>query len=147
MEFPNVRCLDAEEEVFSSENTVVLGVPPTFSRSDLTHTVLRTIFWSMTHPMGNIVLLKSTGTYKNLLPIRGSRLEAPVSLWALGNSRENALSIDSSGKKFFVTNRCFSSASSLSPLPSYSPTAFVEIVNTGGNLQEREEPYEHAFSV
>jgi hypothetical protein len=150
-EFDNVRCLDGEEEVFSSENTVVLGLPPDspsllqkFSRSDLTHTVLRTVFWSMTHPMGNIVFLKNTDSQKDLVPIRGSKLEAPVSLWILGTSTKNALSTDSTGKKLFAANRCFS-GSSLTPAPSYSPIAFVEIVNPGDKSMN--QPYQFAFSA
>jgi len=154
-EFENVRCLDSEEHVFPSENTVVLGLPPEspsilqrFSRTDLTHTLLRTLFWSMTHPMGNIVFLKATGTERCLIPVRGSRLEAPVSLWMLGNSTKNTLSTDATGKKLFATNRCFS-GSSLTPVPSYSPTAFVEIVIPRGKAQKQDmkEPYQLAFSA
>lgn len=150
-EFENVRCLDAEEEVFSSKNTVVLGLPPDspsllqkFSRSDLTHTILRTVFWSMTHPMGNIVFLTSTGSQKDLLPIHGSKLEAPVSLWIVGTSTKNGLTTDSFGKKLFATNRCFS-GSSLTPVSSYSPTAFVEIVNPGDKSMN--QPSQLAFSA
>jgi hypothetical protein len=154
-EFENVRCLDAEEQIFHSENTVVLGLPPEspslfqkMARPDLTHALLRTVFWNMTHPMANIIILRSTGTEKNLIPLRGSKLEAPVSLWILGNATSNSLSTDSSGTKLFATNRYFT-GSSLTPVPSYSPTAFVEIVDSSGKTQKQytKQPYQLAFSA
>ena len=134
-EFPNVRCLDSKEEVFSSDNTILLGLPPDlpsmgqkFYRSKLTHTMLRTVFWSMTHPMANIVFLTSTQTDKNLISAEGSRLETPTFLSLVGDSPTNVLSTDSQGKQFFATNSCFAT-SRLRKLPSYSPTAMVEIVH------------------
>lgn len=142
-EFSNVQCLDAEEEVFLSENTIVLGLPPEspsvlqkFYRSTLTHTVLRTVFWSMTHPMANLVFLTSTApqTPTMLIPIRGSVLEAPTSLWMVGNSTKNTLSIDSTGNQLFATNSCFVD-SRLGKVASYSPTASVEIVNPRARSQ------------
>jgi hypothetical protein len=140
-EFTNVRCLDAEEEVFSEEKTIVLGLPPESPsilqkvyRSSLTHTVLRTVFWSMTNPMANILFLTSTPTEKPLIPIDGCRLEAPVSVWLSGNSKKNTLSVDVTGKQLFATNSCFQTASSVTRRPSYSPTAFVEIVDRDPRL-------------
>lgn len=132
-EFPNVRCLDSEEEVFPSVNTIVLGIPPHSpllrGKPILTHTMLRTAFWTMTNPMSNIVFLTSKGKEKNLIPIGGNRLEAPVSLWLTGDSTLNRLSTDSKGQQLFVANSCFKSASALMKYASYSPTAFIEIVN------------------
>lgn len=141
--FPNVRCLDSNEEVFSVNNTVLLGLPPQspsllerFYKSSLTHTMLRTVFWTMTNPMANIVFLTSTTSEKNLLPLQGSRLDSPSSLWLVGDAKKNALAIDSVGKQFFATNKCFGDTK-LRKLSSYSPIAFVEFVNrhTGVSLQ------------
>ena len=144
-EFPNVRCLDAEEEVFSEEKTIILGLPPDSPsiiqrvyRPSLTYTVLRTVFWSMTNPMANILFLTSTPTEKSLIPIDGSTLEAPVSLWLSGNSKKNTLCVDDTGKQLFVSNSCFQTASSVTRRPSYSPTAFVEIVDRTPGLSETE---------
>jgi hypothetical protein len=128
-EFPNVRCLDGEEQPSLSENTIVLGLPPQkFHRSNLTHTMLRTVFWSMTNPMANIVFLTSRSTEKTLIPIRGSRLDAPAFVWCVGDSTKNGLSIDAQGRQFFATNSCFVDSRG-KKLPSYSPTAFVELVD------------------
>jgi hypothetical protein len=142
-EFPNVRCLDSDEEVFSADNTIVLGLPPESPsmlqkvyRSDLTLTVLRTVFWSMTNPLSNIIVLTSMPTKKSLTPIDGSTLEAPVSLWLSGTSKHNSLCVDNSGKQLFATNSCFQTASSLTRRPSYSPTAFVEILDRTPGLSE-----------
>jgi hypothetical protein len=144
-EFRNVRCLDADEEVFSAENTIVLGLPPESPsmlqkvyRSDLTHTVLRTVFWSMTNPMANIIVLTSHPTKKSLIPIDGSTLEGPVSVWLSGNSKYNSLCVDDSGKQLFGTNSCFQNTSSVTRRPSYSPTAFVEILDRAPGLSETE---------
>jgi hypothetical protein len=135
-EFTNVRCLDGEEEVFSEEKTIVLGLPPESPSmiqkvygSNLTHTLLRTVFWSMTNPMSNILFLTSAPTKKSLIPIDGSRLEAPVSVWLSGNSKQNTLCVDDTGTQLVATNSCFQTASSVTRRPSYSPTAFVEIVD------------------
>jgi hypothetical protein len=142
-EFPNVRCLDSEEEVFSEEKTIVLGLPPDSPsiiqrayRPSLTHTVLRTVFWSMTNPMANILFLTSAPTEKSIIPMGGSILEAPTSLWLSGNSKQNTLGIDYTGKYLIATNSCFQNASSLTRRRSYSPTAFVEIVDRTPGLSE-----------
>ena len=144
-EFPNVRCLDSKEEVFSSDNTILLGLPPDlpsmgqkFYRSKLTHTMLRTAFWSMTHPLANIVFLTSTATEKNLTSAEGSTLETPTFLWLVGDSPKNILSTDSQSKQFFVTNSCFANAR-LRKLPSYSPTAIVEIVHPDSSRGDGED--------
>jgi hypothetical protein len=144
-EFPNVRYLDADEEIFSADNTIVLGLPPDSPsifqkvyRSDLTHTVLRTVFWSMTNPMANIIVLTSLPARKSLTPIDGCTLEGPVSLWLSGNSKHNSLCVDDSGKQLFATNSCFQTPSCLTRRPSYSPTAFVEILDRTPGLSETE---------
>ena len=139
-EFQNVRCLDSEENVFPSENAIVIGLPPDvshekFYKPTLTHTMLRAAFWTMTNPMVSIIFLRSTVVEKNLLPLEGNRLEAPVSLWLTGTSKKNRLSLDSNGNQLFATNRCFQSESSLVKSVSYSPTTFVEIVNPGVSLR------------
>jgi len=139
-EFQNVRCLDSEETVFPSENAIVFGLPPDsphekFCKPSLTHSMLRTVFWTMTNPMFSIIFLRSKGVEKNLLPLEGNRLEAPVSLWITGTSKKNRLSIDSNGKQLFATNSYFQSESSLLNSVSYSPTAFVEIVTPGVSLR------------
>lgn len=144
-EFQNVRCLDSEEEVFHPENTILFGIPPESPllrqrsyTSNLRHAALRTVFWTMTHPMANLIFLSSTGPEKNLLPIEGNRLEAPVSLWLTGNSKTNRLSTDSKGQ-LFAGNSCFQSASVLLKYASYSPTAFLEIVSPGVSLLAAKE--------
>lgn len=140
-EFPNVRYLDSKEEVFHSDNTILLGLSPEISkyyRSDDVVTLLRTVFWTMTHPMSNILFLTSTPTekQKNLIPIKGSRLESPSIVWLVGDSTKNTLSIDSRGRQFFATNSCFED-SRLQKRRSYSPSAFVEFVDrdSGMSLQ------------
>lgn len=144
-EFPNVRCLDIEEEPFPSENTIVLGLPQNspsilqkFYRSDLTYTLIRTVFWSMTHPTANLVFLTSKTTEKELVPIHGSTLEAPVFVWLVGDSTKNGMSIDTQGRQFFATNSCFAD-SRLRKLPSYSPTVFLELVERDPGVSLRIE--------
>lgn len=160
-EFPNVRCLDSEEEVFHSDKTILLGVPPETSsilqkshRYNLTHTILKTVFWTMTNPMSNIVFLtNSVSSGKELLPIEGSTLETPSFLCLAGGSGKNTLSTDSRGKQFFATNSCFAD-SRLRKLPSYSPTAFVEFVERDprvglmdGNNLSNSLSYRHADPI
>jgi hypothetical protein len=135
-QFPNVRCMDSEEEVVHSNNVVILGLPPRVQtmpsvlektyRANVTQTVLKTVFFTMTNPLGNFIFLSNKSSEKIRIPIEGSRLETPVSLWLVGDSPKNTLSIDLRGKQFFATNSLFVD-SSLLKRAGYSSTAFVEI--------------------
>lgn len=146
-EFQNVRSLDGEEQVFSSENVVLLGLPAVgkkISASNLTHTLLRTAFWSATHPMGSLLFLSSRVIEKDVVPVDGTTLASPVYLWLSGTPSEmslnNTLCIDQRGTQFFAANSCFPSSTRLQRIPTYSPIASVEIVDRSGgtcmSLQE-----------
>jgi hypothetical protein len=136
--FFNVRCLDGKENVIHSNNIIMIGMPPEVPkslsflektyRSNLTHTMLQTVFLTMTNPTRNFLFLSNTSSEKIRIPLNGTRLEAPVSLWLIGDSATNGLSVDFSGKQFFAMNSLFDDAK-LRKLPGYSPTAFIEIVD------------------
>jgi hypothetical protein len=137
-EFCNIRSLDGEVNLIQSNNIVMIGLPPEVPRlpsfleknyrMNLTHTMLQTIFLTMTNPTRNFLFLSHTSSEKTRVPLNGTRLVSPVHLWLVGDSKTNGLSVDLSGKQFFATNSLFQDKN-LRKLPDYSPTAFVEIVD------------------